>query len=454
MKKVTTKLGRITAVMPYGRQAGHFHHVTLRLTCEDPARFDRFLLFHDGPRVTRVRVILLHWRQWQEGVYPLHQALWPPEQNPGHNANHVPQEHQVPQHPQPRSQDSTMSTGDGSDTSGEGSNSVNGRRAAAQHKKAGNWRIKRKIKGHWVPKKKNERRTTQMTAQLRAQKEKNAKPHTSACRVTPPTPQKGECLGLVVLFNKSKQEIQISDGKGEMGLVKLALTFLLSPTHQRDVNIKCSLTIGGRSMNEVQQKACKYLQLLHSVAPDWLQSKEGRKMKTVGESLTNTTLAAVQMDSKAPIATGQIWAEDNGGLQAIIVEDEELTHPPGFPTRDYWAEEEDMGLQSLFVDEEMLPHPPGFPTQRYANQQPTRRSPRLNVRKNYGETKRAKGVKLKIDFENRSQEIEADLALELLGESGAKINQEVHTMFHQAMSADHMDKENQPQIEMVSGNNE
>ena len=75
IRKMTTKLGKVTAVLPFGREAGHFRHVTIRVSCEDPAEFPRFLKLHQGPKTTRVRVVLLHWRAWQDTPYPLQQQI-------------------------------------------------------------------------------------------------------------------------------------------------------------------------------------------------------------------------------------------------------------------------------------------------------------------------------------------------------------------------------------------
>ena len=85
LRKVTTGVGRITAILPHGRQAGHFRHVTIRVACEDPHEISRFLKYHDNGHARRVRVQILHWREWQQGPYPLQQNQWPPEQNPGVN---------------------------------------------------------------------------------------------------------------------------------------------------------------------------------------------------------------------------------------------------------------------------------------------------------------------------------------------------------------------------------
>lgn len=71
LRKVTTGLGTITAILPYGRQACHFRHITLRLACENPGGISRYAKYHEGGRARRVRITLLQWRERQAGPYPL-----------------------------------------------------------------------------------------------------------------------------------------------------------------------------------------------------------------------------------------------------------------------------------------------------------------------------------------------------------------------------------------------
>lgn len=76
LKKFTTKMGKITAVLPFGREAGHFRHITLKIACEDPRRISRFAKYREGNRATRVRIRLLDWRVRQPGPFPLHPDHW------------------------------------------------------------------------------------------------------------------------------------------------------------------------------------------------------------------------------------------------------------------------------------------------------------------------------------------------------------------------------------------
>lgn len=82
IRKTTTQLGLITGIMPYGRAAGHFKHITLRLACDDPADIPKHLMYHEGELTTRVRVRLLRWRFYENNPYPLHPERPQPHRNP------------------------------------------------------------------------------------------------------------------------------------------------------------------------------------------------------------------------------------------------------------------------------------------------------------------------------------------------------------------------------------
>ena len=88
--------------------------------------------------------------------------------------------------------------------------------------------------------------------------------------------------------------------------------------------------------------------------------------------------------------------------------------------------------------EEELPHPPGFPTPRYAKKDPPeiRRSPRLTMRKDYGGNKRSKPEKVRIDFTKRERHIEVEEAMKLVEESGTKLTEAIKEMFIQAGKKD------------------
>lgn len=60
IKKVTTELGRLTAFLPYSRQAGHFRHITVRVNCRDPQEIPRFVRYSEDDHQCRVRVDILH----------------------------------------------------------------------------------------------------------------------------------------------------------------------------------------------------------------------------------------------------------------------------------------------------------------------------------------------------------------------------------------------------------
>lgn len=92
IRKTTTQLGLITGLMPYGRAAGHFKYITLRLACEDPAEIPKHLMYHEGDLTTRVRVKLLHWRFYENSPYPLYPRIEENQGNPPPN-----QDNQQPQ---------------------------------------------------------------------------------------------------------------------------------------------------------------------------------------------------------------------------------------------------------------------------------------------------------------------------------------------------------------------
>lgn len=90
LRKVTTEIGHITAIIPYGRPAGHYRHIILRVLCEDPATIPMHIKYHEGDLATRIRVRLLSWRDYEPGPFPLHI----------HNGNPQAPPPQPPQQPQ------------------------------------------------------------------------------------------------------------------------------------------------------------------------------------------------------------------------------------------------------------------------------------------------------------------------------------------------------------------
>lgn len=71
LRKVTTQLGHVTAVAPYGRARGHFRHIILRIACEDPRELPMHVKYHEGDFATIVRVRLLNWRPYGDQPFPL-----------------------------------------------------------------------------------------------------------------------------------------------------------------------------------------------------------------------------------------------------------------------------------------------------------------------------------------------------------------------------------------------
>lgn len=111
IRKTTTVLGLITGIMPYGRAAGHFKHITLRIACEDPAEIPKHLMYHEGELSTRVRVKLLRWRFYENSPFPLH-----PQQQRAHgNPRNPPLNHDGPQ-PQQQNDDHQRQQSSGTTT--------------------------------------------------------------------------------------------------------------------------------------------------------------------------------------------------------------------------------------------------------------------------------------------------------------------------------------------------
>lgn len=147
IKKLAIPLGRVTGIAPYGRQAQHFKHITVRLACQDPEQLAKNVQYHDGVRATRVRVELLGWRQWQQGPYPVPQPGWEEEQPPV-------QPEQPPVQPGPESETTqTNNTHPGNSSSG-GSSSVHGPVRGGRQRVC---YIKQKLRQSWKERRKEER---------------------------------------------------------------------------------------------------------------------------------------------------------------------------------------------------------------------------------------------------------------------------------------------------------
>lgn len=107
----------------------------------------------------------------------------------------------------------------------------------------------------------------------------------------------------------------------------------------------------------------------------------------------------------------------------------------------------EMGQGENNQDDQVLDHPPGFPTPKYKkkniplmfnharqkrSQGPIRKSPRFTPRKTYAPQRKPREEKKKIDFKSRQEKIGAELAMEIIKESGAKLTEQVVRMFKEA----------------------
>lgn len=143
------------------------------------------------------------------------------------------------------------------------------------------------------------------------------------------------------------------------------------------------------------------------------------------------------------------WAE-------IVRRDKEMRRQGNKISQPAQTSYEEISQANQGVSEEEMLHPPGFPTPRYKkkNLEPTRRSPRLKQKKNYGETKRTKGQKMVIDFETRTEAISPTLAIEILEESGTTLTQKVKDMFFEAQDGIKQGQEEEFQALMSATVNE
>lgn len=102
-----------------------------------------------------------------------------------------------------------------------------------------------------------------------------------------------------------------------------------------------------------------------------------------------------------------------------------------------WEEDaQHMGFSNINED-----YPPGFPEPKYLQQVQLRtpkekpkqlcRSMRLSEKKNYAEAKKVKQEKLQINFQSRTEEIGAKLAIDIVEASGAKLTPQLKDLFTQ-----------------------
>lgn len=438
LRTVTTGVGRITAVLPHGRRAGHFRHVTIRVACGDPEEISRFLMYHENGHARRVRVQILHWREWQQGPYPLQQNQWPPEQNPAVNPQppEVNPPPVIPSLSPPDTSSSAMMHATSSDASSGGSNSgqgAAGERCSKKFKKSGkNLRVRKTLL------KKMRKKATQKATQVWRQKITKA---TDVALIQNKSTgvQTQEGSQRVFFVKKSEIDIQIFDKKSGQTFRRIGLTFLPRVHHHNKFSINCSVLLGAEfgdkkfALDLIGQKAEVYR---------WLQLIGGQTVSHAEKGLS-AVMDGASIDlleyTSAQKENNDIGPEYSASHQ-LVEEGELLNQEMQLLGLDGWAARvkrlgskavsEIIDLDQLFPQEELL-HPPGFPTPKYKkkNLEPTRRSPRLKSKQNYGGTKKAKGEKLILEIETRTEVIQAALAIDLIEESGTTLTQEVRDLF-------------------------
>lgn len=336
IKKATASLGRVTAVLPYGRQARHFRHITLRLARGDPRELHRFVLYQEGPRTTRVRVELLHWREWQEGPYPYQQDQGP-QQHPW-------QVH----HPPPPPEGSAITsngTGTSEDSSGA-SHSINGPHGRGFKV----WRVKPKLHDGWVKRRRSSKKGTPKVTMVGAQKipPKTSKPHKMLHAQ----------VSLLVSFKRSEWTFQIWDKKAKVNLVKVGLTFSPQGLHLTVPNIKCYVLFNEQFGPEVQHALFSDILCLGNTALTWikervqqkgLQSKnveaEGQNNTSVGQGTEAQSNDMNVTKERGNQVTGGDWAEQEI-FKDLIWADQGQDWPISVAQNDKAGfEEEDMGFQ-------------------------------------------------------------------------------------------------------------
>lgn len=245
-----------------------------------------------------------------------------------------------------------------------------------------------------------------------------------------------------VFYVKKSEIIQIFDQKSGQIFLQVGLTFLPRVHHHNKFSINCAVLLG----EEFGDKSC-FLDLIGQKAEGY------RGIQLIGGqtgSHREKGLSEVMDGASTELLEYTLGQQENNGIgpdfsasQQPQEEGEILNQEMQLLGLDGWAERvkrlgskavsETIDLDQLFPQEEML-HPPGFPTPKYKkkNLMPPRRSPRLKSKQTYGGTKKAKGEKLILELENRTEAIQAALAIELIEESGTSITQEVRDLFFEA----------------------
>lgn len=462
LRKVTTKLGKITAVLPYGRQAGHFRHITLRINCEDPQEIPKNLKYREGSRAARVRVILLHSRQWEDSPYPLQHAGWGPAPNP------LPLQQQ-PQHGNAQNHSSTTETEGGDDAQGDssgGSNSIN--MLAKQHKQQKRlvlWKVKSKLKGPWLPKKKKDT-TPKAAKESSPQKNKEIKIFKPTLQVTQAVNSADKVTKAEVMVTFKRQEGCFFVRVKEAGqkLTHTNAKILPQLLSQMRLDLKCMVLGLELFQGKGYEGFFEKLNCLGRMAAGFTNTgcHESKSPGQKGGAVLALTNGAKYKDGEAALdglqQAGRNAIEEAQGAEYCIWGADEFNGPAEAQHENPKEDANLMGLhdhsEHSTDTDEAQDHPPGFPEAKYlkgSNSDPhtekkqPRRSPRIKAKQNYAEEKRAKQEKLKIDFDKRTKEIEVELAIGIIEEAGTTLTPEIRALFFEAQAGQLAAKEKAPE---------
>lgn len=427
IRQIAIPLGRVTTILPYGRAAGHYRYVTIRLACEDPEGLSRTLKYHEGDKTAGIRVDLLGWREWQEGPYPVPHNAWGEQQQQNQLHPHIP--------PPPRTPSSTTNGSHGDGSSG-GSHSVNQlSRAVGTQVKA--WKVKPKIKQRWVRKK------HQTTPKVTPNQEEGHKVLTpKATHVLGDRGQVKCCRGQFQIFR---------DGRA---IIHLSLDLLISPmmSTRIDGGIKCMVLCADKG-NETRKVETKRLNI--SLWKDKEIGKVNVQVQQKDLDCLTGFLTRAQMNTNQVGKGGHVkgrtmlsytpcdkQAQESPYLmgQEEEVPDDDFLNYMGLEGYARRKKENKMGrielpeMAQLEPSHQDLDHPPGFPEPKYKVPVAPRRSTRISAKKKKNEAapKQPTPPKMKLFFEERADPIDAELAIKLMKESGAVITDRVSAMIKEA----------------------
>lgn len=473
IRQVTTGIGKVTGVIPYGRPARHFQHITVRIACKHPRSIPLNARYLEGRRSRRVRVVILQWRHWEQGPYPLHPDAWGVQ---------VPAP-SVQQQPPETSSDTTLESGY-NDSAGP-SHSVQGPGEGEVTKLT--WKLRTKVKQVWRKKKmvvrtkatpKAQDKGSAVTLRWTADKIQILKDNQviywlklnprDFCQSTII-----KCLVLLVGITEghSTEEAPIgvqgqSDRVVPFG-VRTSQNQIKGTGRNEDI-IGSSRETERMDVQEREQEGPTKITGWEMVVFKSHKEKDGLGNGNTTGPQKGEVLSGLDMGlSEGEVSSGldvglsgeelitQIQmlcqqpthqAEEDCFIPDLGQEDEGMEDGWLSPDTSVQYEEQDYRLQAFVVNEDMV-----VPVARSKKVVHTpRRSKRLSAKKKqyYGKEKKAKGKEdvMIIDFDKREEEIDAATAIQLVKESGALITDTIEKMFYEVQTG----KKGETDVPMVS----